>query len=159
MQAVISISGLSKTCASGFAALKVFELDIRQGEVSALLGPNGAGKTTPISVVCDLVNPSAGRVTVGGCDIIRDDRAARAMIGLVPQELTTDAFETVWNTVSFSRGQLQPARLHPRHLGRQLRKAGTGTESRRSICGVASPRKKSIHTLESTLRRRALVPD
>jgi len=104
MHTVISISGLSKTYASGFDALKGVDLDIRRGEIFALLGPNGAGKTTLISIVCGLVNPSAGRVTVGGHDIIRDYRAARALIGLVPQELTTDAFETVWNTVSFSRG-------------------------------------------------------
>jgi ABC-2 type transport system ATP-binding protein len=104
MHPVISIAGLSKTYASGFDALKGVDLDIRQGEIFALLGPNGAGKTTLISIVCGLVNPSAGRVTVGGHDIVRGYRAARAMIGLVPQELTTDAFETVWNTVSFSRG-------------------------------------------------------
>jgi len=104
MQPIISISALSKTYASGFAALKQVDLDIRRGEIFALLGPNGAGKTTLISIVCGLVNPSAGQVTVAGHDIIRDYRAARAMIGLVPQELTTDAFESVWNTVSFSRG-------------------------------------------------------
>ena len=104
MQSIISISGLSKTYASGFAALKGVDLDIRRGEIFALLGPNGAGKTTLISVVCGLVNASAGTVRVDGHDIVRDYRAARALIGLVPQELTTDAFETVWNTVSFSRG-------------------------------------------------------
>jgi len=104
MQPIISITGLSKIYAGGFAALKGVDLDIRRGEIFALLGPNGAGKTTLISIVCGLVNPTAGRVTVGGHDIIRDYRAARAMIGLVPQELTTDAFESVWNTVSFSRG-------------------------------------------------------
>ena len=104
MQTIISISELSKTYAGGFAALKQVSLDIRRGEIFALLGPNGAGKTTLISIICGLVTPSTGRVTVDGHDIIDDYRAARAMIGLVPQELTTDAFELVWNTVSFSRG-------------------------------------------------------
>ena len=111
MQTIISISELSKTYAGGFAALKQVSLDIRRGEIFALLGPNGAGKTTLISIVCGLVTPSTGRVTVDGHDIIDDYRAARAMIGLVPQELTTDAFESVWNTVSFSRGLFgKPAR-------------------------------------------------
>jgi ABC-2 type transport system ATP-binding protein len=104
MQPIISIANLSKTYASGFQALKHIDLDIRRGEIFALLGPNGAGKTTLIRIVCGIVNPSQGSVTVDGHDIIRDFRAARAMIGLVPQELTTDAFETVWATVSFSRG-------------------------------------------------------
>ena len=104
MHTIISISGLSKTYASGFAALKGVDLDIRRGEIFALPGPNGAGKTTLISIVCGLVRATAGQVTVDGHDIVRDYRAARARIGLVPQELTTDAFETVWNTVSFTRG-------------------------------------------------------
>ncbi len=104
MQPIISISRLSKTYATGFRALREVDLDIRSGEIFALLGPNGAGKTTLISIVCGIVTPSSGHVTVGGHDIIRDYRAARTMIGLVPQELTTDAFETVWATVSFSRG-------------------------------------------------------
>src|SRR5690606_11033668 len=103
-QPIIEIRGLSKRYASGFEALKNIDLDIRRGEIFALLGPNGAGKTTLISIVCGIVTPTEGRVTVGGHDIIRDYRAARAKIGLVPQELTTDAFETVWATVSFSRG-------------------------------------------------------
>jgi ABC-2 type transport system ATP-binding protein len=101
---VISVVDLSKTYASGFQALKHINLDIRRGEIFALLGPNGAGKTTLINIICGIVLPSAGRVTVDGHDIITDFRAARAMIGLVPQELTTDAFESVWATVSFSRG-------------------------------------------------------
>ena len=101
---LISISNLSKTYASGLHALKHINLEIRRGEIFALLGPNGAGKTTLIGTVCGLVNPTAGSVTVDGHDIIRDYRAARSLIGLVPQELTTDAFETVWATVSFSRG-------------------------------------------------------
>src|SRR5919205_1234381 len=104
MQPIISISELFKTYATGFEALKNINLEIFRGEIFALLGPNGAGKTTLISIICGIVNPSAGSVTVDGHDIIRDYRAARALIGLVPQELTTDAFETVWATVSFSRG-------------------------------------------------------
>ena len=104
MPSIISISDLTKTYASGFQALKSINLDIRQGEIFALLGPNGAGKTTLISIVCGIANLTGGRVTVGGHDINTDYRAARALIGLVPQELHTDAFETVWATVSFSRG-------------------------------------------------------
>src|SRR3954468_4362161 len=104
MTDIISIDHLSKTYGSGFQALKDINLQIRRGEIFALLGPNGAGKTTLISIICGIVNPSGGSVEVDGHDIIRDYRAARAMIGLVPQELTTDAFESVWATVSFSRG-------------------------------------------------------
>ncbi len=104
MQSIITVAGLSKTYASGYKALRKVDLEIRKGEIFALLGPNGAGKTTLISIICGLVNPGEGEVRVGGYDIIKDYRAARAMIGLVPQELTTEAFETVWNTVSFSRG-------------------------------------------------------
>ena len=104
MPPIISIQNLSKTYATGFQALKNINLDIENGEIFALLGPNGAGKTTLIGIVCGIVNPSAGTVTVDGHDIITDYRASRSLIGLVPQELTTDAFESVWNTVSFSRG-------------------------------------------------------
>jgi len=104
MTSIISIKDLSKTYAGGFQALKRVDLDIRRGEIFALLGPNGAGKTTLISIVCGLVNPTTGSVTVDGGDIRRDYRRVRAMIGLVPQELTTDHFETVFNAVSFSRG-------------------------------------------------------
>jgi ABC-2 type transport system ATP-binding protein len=104
MDSVIAVANLSKTYASGFHALRAVNLDIRHGEIFALLGPNGAGKTTLISIVCGIVNPSGGSVSVAGHDIIKDFRAARSLIGLVPQELTTDAFETVWATVSFSRG-------------------------------------------------------
>jgi ABC-2 type transport system ATP-binding protein len=104
MPPIIDIQGLSKTYASGFAALKGIDLQIRRGEIFALLGPNGAGKTTLISIVCGIVNASAGRVAVDGHDIRRDWRAARSAIGLVPQEISTDAFESVWNTVAFSRG-------------------------------------------------------
>jgi len=101
---VLTVSGLSKTYATGFHALKNVDLEIRRGEIFALLGPNGAGKTTLINIVCGIVTPSTGSVTADGHDIVRDFRAARAKIGLVPQELTTDMFETVWNTLTFSRG-------------------------------------------------------
>jgi ABC-2 type transport system ATP-binding protein len=104
MPPIIQVSQLSKTYKSGFQALKSIDLEIRRGEIFALLGPNGAGKTTLISIICGIVNPTSGTVTADGHDIIRDYRQARARIGLVPQELTTDAFESVWNTVSFSRG-------------------------------------------------------
>ena len=104
MQSIVSISGLSKTYASGFQALKNINLDIRRGEIFGLLGPNGAGKTTLISIICGIVNPGEGTVTVDGHDIVREYRATRSIIGLVPQEVTTDAFATVWQTVTFSRG-------------------------------------------------------
>jgi ABC-2 type transport system ATP-binding protein len=104
LQPVISIRALTKTYASGFQALKEIHLDIRRGEIFALLGPNGAGKTTLISIICGIVTPSTGSVTADGHDIARDYRAARTKIGLVPQELSTDAFESVWDTVKFSRG-------------------------------------------------------
>jgi ABC-2 type transport system ATP-binding protein len=111
MQPIITISSLSKTYASGFQALKGVDLEIRKGEIFALLGPNGAGKTTLINIVCGIVNRTAGEVTVAGMDIARDYRAVRSMIGLVPQELTTNAFEKVWDDVSFSRGLFgRPAR-------------------------------------------------
>jgi ABC-2 type transport system ATP-binding protein len=101
---IISIKGLTKTYASGFQALKGIDLDIRRGEIFALLGPNGAGKTTLISITCGIVNPSQGQVIAAGHDIVKNFRSARQVIGLVPQELHTDAFETVWATVNFSRG-------------------------------------------------------
>jgi ABC-2 type transport system ATP-binding protein len=104
MPSILSISGVSKTYATGFTALKEVNLDIQRGEIFALLGPNGAGKTTLISIVCGIVNRSTGTVTVDGHDISRDYRAARSLIGLVPQELTIDAFESVWATVNYSRG-------------------------------------------------------
>ena len=105
MDHVISIQQLSKTYASGFVALKNVNLDIRRGEIFALLGPNGAGKTTLIGIVCGIINATAGTVTADGHDIVRDYRQTRAKIGLVPQELSTDMFETPRATVSFSRGQ------------------------------------------------------
>jgi len=101
---IISIKNLSKTYATGFEALKNINLNVSKGEIFALLGPNGAGKTTLISIICGIVTPTAGTVTIDGHDIIADYRAARAKIGLVPQELTADMFESVWATVSFSRG-------------------------------------------------------
>ena len=104
LQPIVTVSDLSKTYASGLQALKSIDLEIRKGEIFALLGPNGAGKTTLINIICGIVNPTGGVVRAGGHDIISDYRAARSLIGLVPQELTTDAFETVWATVSFSRG-------------------------------------------------------
>src|SRR5450755_3042291 len=102
--AIVSIAGITKTYASGFHALEKVDLEIRRGEIFALLGPNGAGKTTLINIICGIVNPSTGTVVADGHDIIKDFRAARRKIGLVPQELSTDAFETVWSTVTFSRG-------------------------------------------------------
>ena len=104
MPSAVSITNLTKTYASGFQALKSVDLDIREGEIFALLGPNGAGKTTLISIACGIVNATSGSIAVGGFDIVRDYRKTRSLIGLVPQELTTDAFESVWATVSYSRG-------------------------------------------------------
>jgi ABC-2 type transport system ATP-binding protein len=117
---IVSISGLSKTYASGFQALKRIDLEIRRGEIFALLGPNGAGKTTLISIICGIVKASEGSVTADGHDIVRDYRAARSKIGLVPQELHTDAFETVWATVKFSRG-LFGRPPNPAHIEKVLR--------------------------------------
>ena len=120
MRTLISTSNLSKTYASGFEALKSVNLDIRDGEILALLGPNGAGKTTLISIICGIVNPTEGSVVVDGHDIVTDYRKSRSLIGLVPQELTTDAFETVMATVQFSRG-LFGRKPNPGHIERVLR--------------------------------------
>jgi ABC-2 type transport system ATP-binding protein len=120
MRILISTSNLSKTYASGFEALKSVNLDIRDGEILALLGPNGAGKTTLISIICGIVNPTEGSVVVDGHDIVTDYRKSRSLIGLVPQELTTDAFETVMATVQFSRG-LFGRKPNPGHIERVLR--------------------------------------
>lgn len=120
VQPIISIRGLGKTYASGFQALRSIDLEIRRGEIFALLGPNGAGKTTLISIVCGIVNASSGTVTADGHDIVRDFRAARSLIGLVPQELSTDAFESVWATVRFSRG-LYGKRRNDAYLEKVLR--------------------------------------
>jgi ABC-2 type transport system ATP-binding protein len=145
MSPIISVSNLSKTYASGFSALKSINLDIRRGEIFALLGPNGAGKTTLISIICGLVNPSSGTVTADGHDIIKDYRAARAMIGLVPQELTTDAFETVWATVSFSRG-LFGLPKNPAHIERVLKDLS-----------LWDKRDSKIMTLSGGMKRRVLI--
>ncbi|GAB3759659.1 ABC transporter ATP-binding protein [Ramlibacter monticola] len=144
-EAILSIDGLSKTYASGFSALKNISLEIRRGEIFALLGPNGAGKTTLISIVCGIVNASTGTVTVDGHDIGRNFRAARSRIGLVPQELTTDAFETVWNTVSFSRG-LFGKPPHPAHIERVLRDLS-----------LWDKRDSQLRTLSGGMKRRVLI--
>ena len=120
MESVISIQQLSKTYASGHSALREINLEIRRGEIFALLGPNGAGKTTLISIVCGIVNPGSGQVLVAGHDIVRDYRASRSEIGLVPQELVNDVFETVWATVRFSRG-LFGKKPDPAYLEQLLR--------------------------------------
>jgi ABC-2 type transport system ATP-binding protein len=120
MQPVISVSGLTKTYASGFNALKRIDLEIRKGEIFALLGPNGAGKTTLISIICGIVTPTSGRITAAGHDVLREYRAARSKIGLVPQELATDAFETVWATTRFSRGLFGKA-PNPAYVEKVLR--------------------------------------
>ncbi|HEV2574985.1 MAG TPA: ABC transporter ATP-binding protein [Beijerinckiaceae bacterium] len=120
MENIVSITGLEKTYKSGFQALKSVDLNIRRGEIFALLGPNGAGKTTLIGIVCGLVQPTAGSVTVAGHDVTRDFRASRTLVGLVPQELSTDMFETVWNTVSFSRG-LFGKKANPAYVEQVLR--------------------------------------
>ena len=145
MPPIIAISNLSKTYATGFQALKGIDLDIRRGEIFALLGPNGAGKTTLISIVCGIVNPSAGTVTVDGHDIVRDYRAARAMIGMVPQELTTNAFETVWADVSFSRG-LFGKKANPDHIAKVLKELS-----------LWDRKDSKIMTLSGGMKRRVLI--
>src|SRR6478735_5282935 len=145
MDPVISVEGLSKTYAGGFQALKSVDLTIRRGEIFALLGPNGAGKTTLISIVCGIVNPTIGSVTVDGHDIRNNYRAARAKIGLVPQELTTDAFESVWNTVSFSRG-LFGKRPNPAHIERVLKDLS-----------LHDKRNDKIMTLSGGMKRRVMI--
>jgi ABC-2 type transport system ATP-binding protein len=120
LQPIISVKNLTKQYASGFQALKSVDLDIRRGEIFALLGPNGAGKTTLINIICGIVNPSSGTVLADGHDVVHDYRAARSKIGLVPQELSTDAFETVWATVNFSRGIFGKAPNHS-HVEKTLR--------------------------------------
>jgi len=120
LQPIISVKNLTKQYASGFQALKGVDLDIRRGEIFALLGPNGAGKTTLINIICGIVNPSTGTVQADGHDVVNDYRAARGKIGLVPQELSTDAFETVWATVNFSRGIFGKAPNHA-HVEKTLR--------------------------------------
>jgi ABC-2 type transport system ATP-binding protein len=145
LQPIISIQQLGKTYASGFHALKSVDLDIKRGEIFALLGPNGAGKTTLINIVCGIVRPSSGRVLADGHDIVRDYRAARAKIGLVPQELSTDAFETVWATVSFSRGLFgKPA--NPAYIEKVLRDLS-----------LWDKKDSKIMTLSGGMKRRVLI--
>jgi ABC-2 type transport system ATP-binding protein len=145
MPFIIAIKNLSKTYASGFHALKRINLDIRRGEIFALLGPNGAGKTTLINIICGIVTPSEGSVTVDGHDIIRQYRATRSMIGLVPQELTTDAFETVWATVSFSRG-LFGKPDNPDHIAKVLKDLS-----------LWDKKDSKIMTLSGGMKRRVLI--
>ncbi|HTX23988.1 MAG TPA: ABC transporter ATP-binding protein [Steroidobacteraceae bacterium] len=145
MRPIISVAGLTKTYASGFCALKGIDLDIRPGEIFALLGPNGAGKTTLINITCGLVNPTRGTVTADGHDVVRDFRAARAQIGLVPQELATDMFETVWDTVSFSRGLFGKAR-NAAHIEKVLRDLS-----------LWDKRDAKVMTLSGGMKRRVLI--
>jgi ABC-2 type transport system ATP-binding protein len=145
MQSILSVKQLTKTYASGFQALKSIDLEIYRGEIFALLGPNGAGKTTLINIVCGIVNPSSGRVTADGHDILHDYRAARSKIGLVPQELSTDAFETVWATVKFSRG-LFGKPPNPEHLEKILRELS-----------LWDKKDDKIMTLSGGMKRRVLI--
>ncbi|HWY15278.1 MAG TPA: ABC transporter ATP-binding protein [Rhizomicrobium sp.] len=142
---IVSIRNLAKTYASGLEALKPINLDIRKGEIFALLGPNGAGKTTLINIVCGIVTPSGGKITAGGHDIKREYRAARMMIGLVPQELTTDRFESVWTTVSFSRG-LFGRPPSPSYMERVLRDLS-----------LWDKRNEQIQSLSGGMKRRVMI--
>jgi len=143
MPPIISVSRLSKTYASGFAALKDVSLEIERGEIFALLGPNGAGKTTLISIICGIVNPGTGTVLVDGHDIVRDYRAARGKIGLVPQELTADAFETVWATVSFSRGLFGRPK-NPAHIEKVLRDLSLWDKKDSKIMALSGGMKRRV---------------
>jgi ABC-2 type transport system ATP-binding protein len=145
MSSVLAISNLTKTYASGLQALKAIDLDIRKGEIFALLGPNGAGKTTLISIVCGIVTPTTGTVVALGHDIVRDYRAARSRIGLVPQELHTDMFETPWSTASFSRGLFGLA-PDPAHIEKVLRELS-----------LWEKRKDRIMTLSGGMKRRVMI--
>ncbi|MEX1214051.1 ABC transporter ATP-binding protein [Saccharospirillum sp.] len=145
MPPIISVQGLNKTYASGFEALKNLDLDINTGEIFALLGPNGAGKTTLISIICGIANPTRGTVTADGHDILTDFRQARAKIGLVPQELATDAFETVWATVNFSRGLFGKA-PNPQHLEKILRQLS-----------LWDKRDAKIKALSGGMKRRVMI--
>src|SRR3954470_2261000 len=142
---VLTVSGLSKTYATGFNALKNVNLDIRKGEIFALLGPNGAGKTTLINIICGIVNSSAGTITADGFDIVRDFRQARARIGLVPQELATDMFETVWNTTQYSRGLFGKARS-PQFVEKVLRDLS-----------LWDKKDSKIMTLSGGMKRRVMI--
>jgi ABC-2 type transport system ATP-binding protein len=145
MPPVISVSNLSKTYASGFKALKNVSLDIQRGEIFALLGPNGAGKTTLINIICGIVNLTSGGVAVDGHDIVKDYRASRSLIGLVPQELATDAFETVWATVSFSRGLFGKPR-NPGQIEKVLRELS-----------LWDRKDSKIVTLSGGMKRRVMI--
>ena len=145
MQPILSVKNVSKTYASGFSALKDIDLEIRKGEILALLGPNGAGKTTLISIICGIVTASAGKVTVDGHDIVDDYRLSRSIIGLVPQELTTDAFETVWDTVSFSRGLFGHA-PNPAHIEKTLK-----------ALSLWDKKDSRIRTLSGGMKRRVMI--
>lgn len=145
MQPIISVKGLSKSYASGFKALNGIDLDIRRGEIFALLGPNGAGKTTLIGIICGILVATQGRVTVDGHDIIKDYRAVRSLIGLVPQELHTDAFESVWATVSFSRGLFNKPR-NPAYVEKVLR-----------ALSLWDKKDDKIMTLSGGMKRRVLI--
>ncbi len=143
MEPIISVSQLTKRYASGFQALKAVNLEIRRGEIFALLGPNGAGKTTLISIICGIVNPTEGVVRADGHDIVRDFRAARKKIGLVPQELTTDMFETVWDTVSFSRGLFgMPA--NPAYVEKVLRDLALWDKKGSKIMALSGGMKRRV---------------
>lgn len=145
MSSAISVSSLNKTYESGFQALKNINLDIRHGEIFALLGPNGAGKTTLISIICGIVNPTSGTILADGHDIIKEYRASRTKIGLVPQELTTDSFETVWATVSFSRGLFgKPA--NPAHIEKILKELS-----------LWEKKDSKIMTLSGGMKRRVMI--
>ncbi len=145
MSPIIAISGLSKTYADGFQALKGVSLDIDRGEIFALLGPNGAGKTTLINIVCGIVTPSGGTVLADGHDVVREFRAARSKIGLVPQELHTDAFETVWATVTYSRGLFGKPR-NPAHIEKVLRELS-----------LWDKKDAKIMTLSGGMKRRVMI--
>jgi ABC-2 type transport system ATP-binding protein len=145
LQPIISVANLSKTYASGLQALKDIDLDIRRGEIFALLGPNGAGKTTLINIICGIVNPTGGDVLADGHDIISEYRAARSLIGLVPQELATDAFETVWGTVTFSRG-LFGKRPNPDYIEKVLRNLS-----------LWDKKDSKIMTLSGGMKRRVMI--
>ncbi|MGE0061872.1 MAG: ABC transporter ATP-binding protein [Xanthobacteraceae bacterium] len=145
MPTIISIDNLSKTYATGFQALKTINLDIYAGEIFALLGPNGAGKTTLIGIICGILKPSTGTISVGGHDIISDYRAARSLIGLVPQELHTDAFESVWNTTTFSRG-LFGLPANPAHIEKTLR-----------ALSLWDKKDDKIMTLSGGMKRRVMI--
>jgi len=143
VQPVISVQGLSKQYASGFQALKNVNLDIQRGEIFALLGPNGAGKTTLISIICGIVNPTQGKVLADGHDIVTDFRAARSKIGLVPQEISTDAFESVWNTVTFSRGLFgKPA--DPAYIEKVLRELSLWDKKDSRIMALSGGMKRRV---------------